>query len=316
MRPTGRLHLGHLVGALTNWIDLQKRYESLFMVADIHALTSDYEDTTHLKENILEIVIDWLACGIDPESSIIFRQSHVKEHAELHLLLSTITPLSWLERNPTYKEQIQGSCSTHLLTYGFLGYPVLQASDILLYKATLVPIGKDQQPHLDIARDIAERFNHLYGKVFPIPEPVLTSSPKLPGIDGRKMSKSLNNCIYLSDPEDEVVKKTMMMFTDPLKIRKMDPGHPDECVVFLTHKAFSKDGINGVRERCMDGGIGCVEHKEELAKILIDVLRPIKKERESINPSMIERILLEGEERAKMIASSTIKEVQTALRID
>jgi tryptophanyl-tRNA synthetase len=318
MRPTGRLHLGHLVGALTNWRDLQNQYECLYMIADLHALTSDYNDTTHLMENIEEIVIDWLACGIDPKRAIIFRQSHIKEHAELHFLLSTITPLPWLERNPTYKEQIQELGEARLLTYGFLGYPVLQTADILLYKATIVPIGKDQQPHLDLARDIAGRFNHLYGKTFPIPEPILTEAPKLPGIDGRKMSKSYGNCIYLSDPQEEVMEKTKMMFTDPKKIRKDDPGHPEECVVFLTHKAFAKGDIKMVEENCIEGGMGCVEHKEEVGELLLKTLKPIHESRARIkeDPSMIQEILSDGRERAGRIASETIEEVRIALRME
>lgn len=317
MRPTGRLHLGHLVGALSNWKHLQDDAECLYMIADWHALTSDYEDTSRLKENIYEVILDWLATGIDPRRAIIFRQSKVLEHSELHLLLSTITPLGWLERNPTYKEQLQELGESRLSTYGFLGYPVLQSADILIYKANLVPIGKDQQPHLDLTRDIAGRFNHLYGQVFPIPEQMLTPIPKLPGTDGRKMSKSYDNCIYLADSPDEITAKVTTMFTDPQKIRKDDLGHPEGCVVFAFRKAFDPQGAGGVEPLCRQGKVGCVEHKGILAKILIEATESIRKIRAELKtkPEMAWTILEEGNSKAREIARATMEEVRVAMKI-
>lgn len=317
MRPTGRLHLGHLVGAISNWKRLQDETECLYMVADWHALTSGYEDTSHLRENIYEVVLDWLAAGIDPERAIIFRQSRVLEHAELHILLSTITPLGWLERNPTYKEQLQELGEARLSTYGFLGYPVLQSADILVYKASLVPIGKDQQPHLDLTRDIAGRFNHLYGKVFPIPEPILTDTPKLPGVDGRKMSKSYGNCIYLDESPDQIAAKVKTMFTDPVKIRKDDPGHPEGCAVFAIRSAFDPEGAVGLLSLCENGRIGCVEDKKILADILTEMLSSIRERRGKLSArrESVLAILEEGSSRAREIARLTMEEVREAMKI-
>ncbi|HAV43026.1 TPA: tryptophan--tRNA ligase [bacterium] len=317
MRPTGRLHLGHLVGVLSNWKRLQDEAECLYMVADWHALTSDYENPSNLLENIHEMVLDWLSVGIDTERCILFRQSEVKEHAELHLLLSNITPLGWLERNPTYKEQLAELGESRLSTYGFLGYPVLQSADILVYKANLVPIGKDQQPHLDLTRDIAARFNYFYGEVFPMPEPLLTPTSKLPGIDGRKMSKSYDNCVYLCDPPDKIATKVKAMFTDPLKIRKDDPGHPEGCVVFAFHKAFDSEGADVMEPLCREGKIGCVAHKETVAQILIKVMEPIRRRRSEFEGSIevVHSIFEEGSKRAQEVASQTMEEVRGAMKI-
>jgi len=232
MRPTGNLHLGHLHGALKQWLQLQDQYECFYFIADWHALTSEYKDPSLIKESTPEILIDWLAVGLDPEKSTLFLQSWVKEHAELHLLLSMITPIGWLERNPTYKDQQEELKDKDLGTYGFLGYPVLQAADILIYKAKYVPVGKDQLPHLEITREIARRFNYLYGDLFPEPQALLTESPYVPGTDGRKMSKSYNNAIYLSDPPELVAQKISLMFTDPQRGRRTDPGRPELCPVF------------------------------------------------------------------------------------
>jgi len=251
MRPTGKLHLGNLHGALTNWKRLQEEYECFFFVADWHALTSEYQETNFIKEFIWEMLIDWLSVGLDPNKSTLFIQSKLPEHAELHLIFSMITPIPWLERNPTYKEQIKELVEKDLNTYGFLGYPVLQAADILIYKANFVPVGVDQLPHVEITREIARRFNYLYKEVFPIPEPILTEMPKILGIDGRKMSKSYHNAIYLSDPPKVIREKTLQMFTDKTRLRKTDPGHPDICNVFSFHKLYtSPEKVSQIEEDC------------------------------------------------------------------
>src|SRR5579885_526010 len=239
MRPTGKLHLGNLVGALRNWVQIQKKYESFFFIADWHALTTDYADTSHIQENTLEVMLDFLAAGLDPNQAVIFLQSHVPEHAELHLLISQTVPLGWLERVPTYKEQRENLKDKDLSTYGFLGYPVLQAADILMYKANFVPVGEDQLAHLELTREICRRFNGFYGEIFPEPHPLLTESPRLPGTDGRKMSKSFGNAIFISDSETQVREKVGMMMTDPARKRRSDPGNPDVCPVFAFHKIVS-----------------------------------------------------------------------------
>lgn len=326
MRPTGRLHLGHLLGALSNWKKLQEEYACLYMVADWHALTSEYKDTSRLRENIFEVVIDWLSAGIDPQRCTIFRQSDILEQAELHLLLSCITPLGWLERNPTHKEQLRELGEEKLSTYGFLGYPVLQAADILIYKGQVVPIGEDQLPHLELTREITRRFNHLYGKIFPEPRAILTKVPRLPGLDGRKMSKSYGNCIYLSDSQQEVAKKVMNMFTDPDKIRKDDPGHPEghpgeeekgKCVVFAFHKAFNQPCLEAIREECEKGSRGCVLCKKELIDILEQVLSPIREKRATLeaHPEEVAKLLAKGKEEAGKIAKKTMEEVRRAMKL-
>lgn len=266
MRPTGKLHLGHLVGALDNWVRLQDQYDCYFFVADWHALTTDYAETSNVKQNIMEMMYDMLAAGLDPEKAVLFIQSHVPQHAELHLLLSMITPLGWLERVPTYKEQRENIKDKDLGTYGFLGYPVLQSADILMYKADYVPVGEDQVPHIELTREIARRFNMFYaGKreyVLPEPQPLLTSMPKLPGTDGRKMSKSYGNAILLSEPEPEIRQKLKTMVTDPARVRRTDPGNPQVCPVYSLHKIFSsQETIANVEKGCTTASIGCIECK-------------------------------------------------------
>lgn len=329
MRPSGKLHVGHYFGALSNWVNLQDSYECYYMIADWHALTSEYADPGELQENISEMVIDWLASGIEPNKSVLFRQSEVKEHAELHLLLSMITPLPWLERCPTYKEQLQEIKDRDLSTYGFLGYPVLQAADILVYKAEFVPVGEDQLPHLELSREIARRFNNFYGKILPEPQALLTKTAKLPGVDGRKMSKSYNNAIYLSDSEEVATEKVRNMFTDPQKIRIDDPGHPETsgCVVYNFYqaldfppKADQPRAEKKSRERkieCEEGRIGCVACKKELAVILNHFLEPFWKRREKLasDPEKIKKILLQGKEKAQIVAQETMAEVRKAMKI-
>jgi tryptophanyl-tRNA synthetase len=312
MRPTGRLHLGHLLGALKNWQQFQDEYECLYMVADWHALTTGYADTKDFKQNIMNMVVDWLSVGIFPQKCTIFQQSRIKEHAELYLMLSIITPIPWLERNPTYKEQIIQLANVDLNTHGFLGYPVLQAADILLYKATIVPIGVDQLPHLELTREIARRFNHLYGNIFPEPCERLTQVPKLPGLDGRKMSKSYGNSIYLSDNMETIAKKVQNMFTDPARIHVSDPGHPDGCVVYAFHQAFNPQDAETVQTECMEAKRGCKACKSSMVDILKVAMAGIHERQVefSSSPQMIEMILEKGNEHASKIASDTMKEVK------
>lgn len=262
MRPTGALHLGNYFGALENWVKLQDEYDCYYFIADWHALTTGYEDTSELKSNINSMVIDWLSAGLDPEKCTIFLQSSVKEHAELHLLFSMMTPLSWLYRCPTYKDQLAQLKDRNITTYGFLGYPCLQAADILMYKAAAVPVGEDQVPHVELTREMARRFNYIFGEVFPEPQAKLTKAKVLPGTDGRKMSKSYNNTIALSDDPDTVRKKVMSMVTDPARIRKDDPGHPEVCTVFSFHKVFNEEGVADTEAQCRAGSIGCVQCKK------------------------------------------------------
>ncbi|MEW6617967.1 MAG: tryptophan--tRNA ligase [bacterium] len=317
MRPTGRLHLGHLLGALNNWKEFQDEYECFYMIADWHALTTAYADTGEFQENIQQMLIDWLSCGIDWQKCVIFRQSQIPEHAELHILLSTITPLPWLERCPTYKDQLKELAQLDLHTYGFLGYPVLQAADILIYKANIVPVGEDQLPHLELTREICRRFNYLYSEVFPEPASKLTQTPKLPGVDGRKMSKSFGNCIYLSDSDDLIVKKVKNMITDPARIHPTDSGHPEICVVFAFHQAFNKKGVEVIKQECQEAERGCVKCKEELAQILISCLKPIHEARKKfeIAPLEIINILDEGKKKAREITSKVMLEVRQAMKI-
>ncbi|HEV2500375.1 MAG TPA: tryptophan--tRNA ligase [Terriglobia bacterium] len=318
MRPTGKLHLGNLVGALENWITLQDEYESYHFVADWHMLTTEYANVGGLQENILEMVIDWLAAGLDPEKATFFVQSRIPEHAELHLLFSMITPLGWLERVPTYKEQLENLQGRDLHTYGFLGYPVLQAADILIYKADAVPVGEDQVPHVELTREIARRFNHHYGPVFPEPQALLTHAPRLPGTDGRKMSKSYGNAIYLSDPADVVSKKVAGMITDPARKRRNDPGNPDVCPVFDFHKIFSAaDVIGRVNRECRTAEIGCVECKKLMVAPLNRFLDPIRKRRRPLeeNPQRVWDILEVGTEKARLVAKETMKEVRAAMKL-
>ena len=315
MRPTGKLHLGHLVGALNNWIKLQDQYNCLFMVADWHALMSEYENANTVKENTFDNVVDWIACGIDPKKSIIFIQSDVKEHLELDMFFSCITPLGWLERCPTYKEQLKEVKNKDLGNYAFLGYPVLQAADILVYKADAVPVGQDQLPHLELTREIARRFNHLYKQVFPEPEAILTKVPKLLGIDGRKMSKSYNNTINLSDSPEIVKQKCQRMFTDPKRIRLADPGHPDECNVYSYYDVFSPKMKQEVYDWCINAKVGCTECKQRLSNILLEVLAPIQKKRNQIlkNKNKINAILSQGAKKATKLATETLKQTNQAV---
>ncbi len=316
MRPSGKLHIGHYWGALLNWVKLQTDYQCFYMVADWHALTTEYADTKDLETNVQEMVIDWLACGIDPEKSVIFRQSHVLEHAELHLLLSMITPLSWLERCPTYKEQMQEVKNKDLATYGFLGYPVLQAADILVYRATAVPVGEDQLPHLELTREIARRFNFFYGEILPEPQALLSESPKVPGIDSRKMSKSYNNSIMLSDSDNEIRDKAKQMFTDPKKIKVDDVGHPDGCVVFAFYKIYSPDYEARAKE-CSAGKSGCVACKKEIAEVLIKAISPIRNKRNELaeDKELVTKILNNGAELAQKEAKVTMDIVKNSVRL-
>ena len=318
MRPTGKLHLGNLHGALTNWRRLQEEYECFFFIADWHALTSEYQETTFIKEFIREMLIDWLSVGLDPNKSTIFIQSKLPEHAELNLIFSMITPLPWLERNPTYKEQIKELVEKELNTYGFLGYPVLQAADILIYKANFVPVGVDQLPHVELTREIARRFNYLYKEIFPIPQPILTEMPKLLGIDGRKMSKSYHNAIYLSDPPEVIREKTAQMFTDKSRLRKTDPGHPDICNVFSFHKRDTlPEKVNQIEEDCKKAIIGCVECKKLLAESLINGLAPLQEKRQYYQEHLgeLKDIIDAGIKKARSVATTTLEEAKQAIGI-
>jgi len=312
MRPTGKLHLGHLVGALSNWKKLQSEYQCFFMVADWHALMSEYKDPSIIKESSFDNVVDWLSCGIDPESAIIFIQSQVKEHLELYMILSCIVPLGWLERCPTYKEQKRELKEKDVSNYAFLGYPVLQSADILLYKAHYVPVGQDQLPHLEICREIVRRFDNFYKNIFPEPQPLLTEVPKLLGIDGRKMSKSYNNAIYLSDSNAVIKKKVASMFTDPKRIRKTDPGHPDKCNVYSYYKVFKQDLAPEVHHWCVNAELGCTECKAKLADVLGEHLRPIQEKRDSLlkHKNKVLDILEDGRKKAQKVASVTIEKIR------
>jgi len=319
MRSTGKLHLGNYVGALQNWVRMQDQYECFFFIADWHALTTDYADTSKVKENSLEVLLDWLAAGLDPDRSTLFIQSHIPLHAELHLLFSMITPLGWLERVPTYKEQRENITEKDLTTYGFLGYPVLQAADILIYKGNFVPVGEDQVPHVELTREIARRFNQFYGKpgpVLPEPQPLLTPTPKLPGTDGRKMSKSYGNTILLTDAEPVVRQKLKTMVTDPARVRRTDPGNPDLCPVGDLHKIFSsQETMAKVNEGCRSAGIGCIECKGWAADALLKVLLPIQERRKKYeeNPRLAWDILMTGTAKAAKVAEATMKEVRSAM---
>jgi len=318
MRPSGKLHLGHYIGVLVNWRKLQEHYDCYFFAADWHALTTEYDRTAVIRESIDDMIIDWMASGIDPVKATLFTQSHVPEHAELHLLLSMITPLPWLERNPTYKEQLREQTTRDLQTYGFLGYPVLQAADILMYDASLVPVGVDQVPHLELTREIARRFNFLYRESFVIPEAYLTETPKLMGTDNRKMSKSYGNAILLSDTAEQVWAKVKPMVTDPARIRRADPGNPEICNVYSYHKIFSdEETIGRVGEGCRTAGIGCIECKKWMFDAMEKVLRPIREKREQIVASgvSVREILEEGTARARKVAAAKMTEVRDAVRI-
>jgi len=318
MRSTGKLHLGNYVGALANWVKLQETHDCFFFIADWHALTTDYADTSGIKQNTYEVALDWLAAGLDPEKCVMFVQSHVLQHAEMHMLFSMITPLGWLERVPTYKEQQQNLATKDLSTYGFLGYPVLQAADILIYKADLVPVGEDQVAHIELTREIARRFNGFYAKKTPLlpePQPLLTKTPKLPGTDGRKMSKSYNNHIEIADDAVTTAKKVRSMITDPLKIRRGDPGRPEICPVFALHKLANRARVAAIETDCRSGALGCVACKGELAETLNAYLQPVRDRRAAIDPAIVDVILEEGSERARAVAAQTLADVKGAMKL-
>jgi len=356
MRSTGKLHLGNYVGALENWVRMQDEYDCFFFIADWHALTTDYADTSRLKENSVEVLLDWLAAGLDPEKCVMFIQSHVPAHAELHLLLSMITPLSWLERVPTYKEQKENIKEKDLGTYGFLGYPVLQSADILIYKADVVPVGEDQVAHVELTREIARRFNGIYAYaqpevadttcltqsqkevlissgteitpdtdyifpriIFPEPQALLTPAPRLPGTDGRKMSKSYDNAVMLTDPEPVVRQKLKTMVTDPARVRRSDPGNPDVCPVGDLHKIFSdQETMAKVYEGCRSAGIGCIECKSWVADAIVKILNPMQERRKKYedDPRLAWDILEAGSARAREIAGGTMDEVRKSMGLD
>jgi tryptophanyl-tRNA synthetase len=304
-----------LIGAVENWARLQHEYDCYFFIADFHALTTAYADTKTLKSDIGQVAIDLLSAGLDPERCVLFKQSDVPEHAELHLILSMITPLPWLERVPTYKSKIAELKEKDLGTYGFLGYPVLQAADILIYKANLVPVGEDQLPHLELTREIARRFNYLYREVFPEPQDALTAFPVLPGTDGRKMSKSYQNTIAISDPPATIKKKVSLMVTDPARIKREDKGHPDICPAYAYYQVFARERAGPVAAECRSARRGCVECKKELAQLLIDYLAPLHARREKFerDPKLLEQVLAAGAKKARQFAARTLLEVKTAV---
>lgn len=314
MRPTGRLHLGHYWGVLVNWVALQDEYDCFFMVADWHALTSEWKNSSIIRRNIRDNVADWIACGVDPEKSTIFVQSDVPEHAELYLILSCVTPLGWLERVPTYKEAQQQLAEKGVDNYAFLGYPVLQAADILLYKGEVVPVGEDQLPHLELTREIVRRFHSVFGReIFPEPAARLTPTPRLMGLDNRRMSKSYANTIDLSEDLPAVERKVKGMFTDPNRKRRSDPGNPQACNVWAFHGMLSpRERHAEIETQCRAATIGCVECKGELAGRMVEWLRPIQERRRELlaDPRRIDEILARGAERARAVAARTMKEVR------
>jgi tryptophanyl-tRNA synthetase len=316
MRPTGKMHLGNYYGALINWVRLQEDYQCFYFVADWHALTTEYESPGPIGEYIHEMVLDWLSVGLDPEKSTIFLQSAIPEHAELYLIFGMFTPVPWLERNPTYKEMIQELTGKDLATHGFLGYPVLQAADILMYKPDGVPVGKDQEPHVEMTREIARRFNHLYRPIFPEPRTLLTQEPKLTGTDGRKMSKSYGNCIYLSDPPEIIGQKVRAMITDTQRPRKKDPGEPDRCLSFPFHRLnLGLDRLEEIVGACRSSALGCVDCKETLARALLENLAPIQARRRhyEARPDAVRQVLVDGISRARDMARNTLAEVKDAI---
>ena len=317
-RPTGLLHLGHLHGALRNWVGLQEDYRCFFFVADWHALTTDYQSPDRIRESSHAMVAEWLSVGLDPAKCTIFRQSDVKEHAELHLLLSMLTPVPWLERNPTYKEQVQELSGRDLSTYGFLGYPVLQAADIIMYKAHRVPVGADQAPHVELTREIVRRFNGLYGPVFPEPEVLLAEARRVPGLDGRKMSKSYGNSVLLSDPPEAIDRKLSRMVTDTARVRRTDPGEPEKCPAFQLHRIYSTpEEVREVSEGCRSAGIGCLDCKKVMIRHVIDDLAPFRENlvRYEKRPDEIRDVIAQGNRVAGREAAATMDEVRSALTL-
>ena len=318
MQPSGLLHLGNLMGALDNWRKLQDEFECYYFIADWHALTTQYADTSQMRTFVHEMVVDWLSAGLDPERSVLFQQSQLPEHAVLHVLFSMITPLPWLERVPTYKEKMEQIEDRDLYTYGFLGYPVLQAADILIYHADYVPVGIDQLPHLELTREIGRRFNAFYGDVLPEPQPLLTQYPKLLGTDGRKMSKSYNNCLYLSDTPEVITKKVMAMVTDPARVRRQDPGNPDICPLYTLDQIFAPaEWCDHVKRECPKAGIGCVDDKKELLKHLLAYLKPIQEKRKELQatPKAVTEIIAAGSAKARVVAQETLGQVQEAMKL-
>ncbi len=317
-RPTGLLHLGHLHGALSNWARLQESYRCFFFVADWHALTTDYQSPDGIMDGSRAMVAEWLSVGLDPAKCTIFRQSDIKEHAELHLLLSMLTPVSWLERNPTYKEQLRELSERDLSTYGFLGYPVLQAADIIMYKAHRVPVGVDQAPHVELTREIVRRFNSFYGPVFPEPEVLLTETQRLPGLDGRKMSKSYGNSVLLSDSPETIDKKLSRMVTDTARARRTDPGEPEKCPAFNLHKIYcTPEEIKEVSDGCRSAGIGCLDCKKVMIRHVVDDLAPFREKKAYYDkrPDDIRDVIAEGNRVAGEEAAATMSEVRSALTL-
>jgi tryptophanyl-tRNA synthetase len=319
MRPTGKLHLGHLLGALNNWVALQEKYDCFYFVADWHALTSDYADTSELTANAIDNAADWLAAGLDPERSTLFLQSLVPEHAELHLLLSMVIPIPWLERVPTYKEQQEQITDKDLSTYGFLGYPLLQTADIIIYDAHYVPVGEDQVPHLELSREVVRRFHGFFGSVFVEPQPLLTHFPRLPGLDNRKMSKSYGNAINLTDDPDTVKKKVRQMYTDPKRVRADVPGTVEGNPVFVYHDAFNTDKaeVEDLKARYRAGKVGDVEVKDKLSRAMNAALEPLRERRAEVlqSPGRVREILFEGSARARNIAVETMVRVRDAVKL-
>ncbi|MBI4377212.1 MAG: tryptophan--tRNA ligase [Elusimicrobia bacterium] len=344
-RPTGRQHLGNYWGVVRNWIGLSEQYDCYYCLADWHMLTTGYEEVSALQRNILDTILDWLAAGLDPEKCVIFKQSDVPEHAELALLLGMVTPLSWLENNPTWKEQLQELAKTklsklqeqgareertataaqqhELRTFGFLGYPVLQAADILLYRGEKVPVGQDQLPHLELSREIARKFNSIFGQVFPEPLPILSETPRLPGTDGRKMSKSYGNAVDIDETSESLQAKVMSMYTDPKKIKATTPGHPDPgpenppgCVVYALHKLYNPQWAE-VGAKCRAGELGCVQDKKDLLGILDKPFSEFRQRRQTYasDPRRVEKILEDGAKKARAVAVETMKEVRRAMRL-
>ena len=317
MRPTGKLHLGHLVGALENWVELQAEYQNFHLVADWHVLTTNLENTEHIRQLTEEMVVDWIAAGIDPEKSPVFVQSEVKEHAELFLIFSMLVTVARLERNPAVKEQARSLGLEEQISYGHLGYPVLQAADILLYQADLVPVGEDQMPHIELCREIARRFNRLYGEVFKLPNGKLTQFPRLPGPDGKRMSKSLGNVMLLSDPPEQLFQVVRSAITDPQKIRKNDPGNPEICNVFHWHRKFNRNEVPEIEEDCHSGKLGCVPCKKQCAQKIAEYLEPVRQRRNEIaqNMSRVRDIIQIGNETARIEAIRTMESVRKAMGI-
>jgi tryptophanyl-tRNA synthetase len=319
MRPSGKLHLGNYLGALKNWVQLQAEYECFYFIADWHALTTGYADTAQIRTWVRDIAIDYLSAGLDPEKSVLFIQSRVPEHAELHLLLSMITPLAWLERIPTYREQQQELQDRDLNTYGFLGYPLLQAADIIMYKAHWVPVGIDQVPHVELVREVVRRFHYLYNTVvFPEPQPKLTEVPKLSGLDGRKMSKSYDNVIYLSDSTEALTQKVKTMTTDPARKRRTDPGNPEVCPVFDLHGVYSTEAERQeVDQGCRTAGIGCLDCKGILIRHMVEELQPLHEKRVyyDAHPDEAVQVFTAGSERARHVAQATMAQVREAVHI-